>query len=162
MNAGPYSDVKVQKFLEESFVPMKSQCFWDKQTDMMRQFNVKWTPTLVILDKRGMEHHRMIGYVPVDDLLAHIGLGRAKVFFDTDHFTNAIEAFRMVIERHPFSGPAPEAVFFLGVAEYKKSHDGLSLRRIYDRLKEKYPESEWARRAEPYSKITGHAEAASR
>ncbi|TAN44253.1 MAG: tetratricopeptide repeat protein [Nitrospirae bacterium] len=153
MNAGPYSDERVQAFLEEQFVAVKSQCFWDKQTDLMQKFNVKWTPTLVVLDKRGIEYRRIIGFVPADDLLAHLLMGKAMAMFYTEHLTNAIQGFGSVIEKYPHAGPAPEAVFFLGVAEYKKGHDPKALRKAFDTLKEKYPTSEWARRAEPYGTI---------
>ena len=158
MNAGPYSDEKVQSFLSEHFITIKSQCFWNKQTELMKQFNIKWTPTLFVLDKRGIKHHRVLGYVPVDDLLAHLWLGRGKVFFDADNFTLAIDSFRTIIERHPDAGVSPEAVYLLGVAEYKKNHDSSALRRAYDTLRERYPQSEWFRRAEPYSTIPAFAE----
>jgi len=39
------------------------------------------------------------------------------------------------------------------VAEYKHTHDAKALRRAYDTLKAKYPQTEWARRADPYSAI---------
>jgi thioredoxin-related protein len=161
MNAGPYSDEKVQKFLEEHFIPLKSQCFFDKPTELMEQFIVKWTPTLIIHDKFGKEHHRMVGYVPVDDLMVHLDFGRAKVFFDTDHFSNAVQIFNSIVELHPRADVAPEVIFYLGVAGYKKNHDASALRKAYDALQAKYPQSEWARRAAPYSVIpeSAHAEA---
>lgn len=157
MNAGPYSNERVQKFLEDYFIPVKSRCFFDKPTELMRQFIITWTPTLIIHDKEGREHHRMVGYVPVDDMLPHLSLGRAKVFFDRNRFREAIKALETVIDLYPDAGPTPEAVFYLGVAEYKSAHDASALRRAYDTLKTGFPRSEWTRRAEPYSAIPLHA-----
>jgi len=37
--------------------------------------------------------------------------------------------------------------------EYKKTHKASALRRTYDTLTENYPQSEWARRGQPYSEI---------
>lgn len=153
MNAGPYSDEKVQRYIEEEFVPLKSQCFWDKQTELMKKFMIKWTPTFLVHDSQGIEHYRFIGYVPVDDFLAHLGLGRGKVFFDRDRYSEAVDQFKSVIEEHAGAGVTPEAVYLLGVAGYRKTHDAKALRRIYDTLTEKYPQSEWARRAGPYADI---------
>jgi hypothetical protein len=153
MNTGPYSDEKVQKFLEEQFVPIRSQCFWDKPTEPMQRFTVKWTPTFLVLDADGKEHHRFVGYVPPDDLFANLGLGKAKILYDSDRMAEAMTQFQVVIDRHPDAGATPEAVFLLGVAGFKKDHDAKSLRRAYEALKAKYPQSEWARRAEPYSAI---------
>ncbi len=153
MNTGPYSDEKVKKFLEEQFVPVRSQCFWDKPTEPMQRFGIKWTPTFLVLDADGKEHHRFVGYVPPDDLFANLGLGKGKLLYDNDKMAEAMVQFQTVIDRHPDAGPTPEAVFLLGVAGYKHGHDAKALRRAYDALKAKYPQSEWARRADPYSAI---------
>lgn len=153
MNAGPYSDEKVQKFIEEEFIPLKSQCFWDKRTELMKKFDIIWTPTLLIHDSEGKEHYRFVGYVPIDDFLAHLKLGKGKVFFNHYRYVEAIAQFKAVIEQHPNAGVTPEAIFFLGVAAYRKTHDAKALRRVYDTLTSKYPQSEWARRAQPYSQI---------
>ncbi|MBI5341757.1 MAG: thioredoxin fold domain-containing protein [Deltaproteobacteria bacterium] len=153
MNTGPYSDEKVRKFLQEQFIPLRSECFWDKPTEPMQRFGIKWTPTFLVLDPDGKEHHRFVGYVPSDDLIANLGLGKGKIFYDTDRMAEAIMRFQAVIDRHPNAGATPEAVFLLGVAGYKHSHDPKELRRAYETLKAKYPQSEWTRRADPYSAI---------
>jgi len=153
MNTGPYSDEKVKKFLEEQFVPIRSQCYWDKPTEPMQRFGIKWTPTFLVLDADGKEHHRFVGFVPVDDLFANLGLGKGKLLYDTDRMAEAMVQFQTVIDRHPDAGATPEAVFLQGVAGFKDTHDPKALRRAYDSLKAKYPQSEWARRADPYSAI---------
>jgi hypothetical protein len=153
MNTGPYSDEKVQKYIAEEFIPVKSQCFWDKRTELMKQFDVAWTPTLLVHDSTGKEHHRIVGFVPVGDFLAHLKLGKAKMFFNRFRFAEALDSFTSVIEQHPEAGAVPEAVFFLGVASYWKSHDPKGLRRAYDTLAARFPQSEWARRAKPYQQI---------
>jgi hypothetical protein len=153
MNTGPYSDEKVQRFLEEQFVPIRSQCFWDKPTGPMQRYGVTWTPTFLVLDADGKEHHRFVGYVPPDDLFANLGLGKGKLLFDSGRLPDAIAQFRTVIDRHPDAGATPEAAFLLGAAGYRHTQDPKELRRAYETLKAKYPQSEWARRADPYSAI---------
>ena len=153
MNTGPYSDEKVQNYLQEEFIPVKNECFWDRRTEAMKQFNISWTPTLLVLDATGREHHRMVGFVPSDDFLAHLKLGKGKVFLDRFRFADALKEFTAVIEQHPTAGVIPEAVFFLGVAEYWSTHDPKGLRRAYDTLVARFPQSEWARRAQPYGQI---------
>jgi hypothetical protein len=153
MNAGPYSDKKVQEYLQAEFIPVKSQCFWDKRTDAMKRFIVSWTPTLIVLDAQGKEHHRIVGFVPTDDFMANLKLGKGKEFFDRFRFADANKAFRALIEQHPNAGVVPEAVFYTGVTDYWSSHDPKGLRRAYDTLTARFPQSEWARRAEPYGQI---------
>lgn len=153
MNTGPYSEEKVQKYLQSEFIPVKSQCFWDTRTEMMKLFDVTWTPTLLVLDSSGKEHHRTVGYVPSNDLLAQLKLGIGKSYFDRFRFAEAGEAFGSVIEQHPGAGAVPEAIFFHGVAGYWKTHDPKALRQAYDMLIARHPASEWARRAAPYEQI---------
>jgi len=153
MNAGPYSDEKVQKFIEQEFVPLKSQCFWKERTELMKQFDIAWTPTFLIQDSGGKVHGKLVGYIPSDDFLAQLKLGKGMVFLERERQEGAAKWFDMVVKEHPNAGAAPEAVFFLGVAEYKKTHKASALRQVYDSLIEKYPQSEWARRAQPYSAI---------
>ncbi len=153
MNTGPYSNEKVQKFIMGNFIPLKSQCFWDKPTELMQKFEIKWTPTLIVHDPEGKEHHRMVGYLPVEDLIAQLILAKGKIYFDSDRYAEAIAQSQTVVDQYPNTGAAPEAIFFLGVAEYKRTHDSKFLRQIYDQLAAKYPQSEWARRAEAYSEI---------
>ncbi|HEX9614292.1 MAG TPA: tetratricopeptide repeat protein [Bacteroidota bacterium] len=154
MNTGPYSDEKTQQYIEKEFIPLKSQVNWKNRTELMKTFSIKWTPTFLVQDSEAAVHERFVGFVPVDDLLARLGLGKGKVFFNQDHYAQAIEQFRSVVEQHPASGSAPEAVFLLGVSEYWKTHKLAALRRIYDTLIAQYPQSEWARRAMPYSGIS--------
>jgi hypothetical protein len=153
MNAGPYSDEKVQKFIEEEFIPLKSQCFFDKRTELMKKFDIKWTPTFLIHDSEGKEHYRFVGFVPFDDFLAHLKFGKGMIFFNHYRYDEAIAKFKTVIEQHPNAGLTPQAIYYLGVAGYLKTHDAKELRRVYDTLTSKYPQSEWARRSQPYSQI---------
>jgi hypothetical protein len=153
MNTGPYSDEKVQNYLQEEFIPVKSKCFWDKRTEAMKQFGVSWTPTLIVLDGTGREHHRVVGFVPSDDFLAHLKLGKGKLLFDRFRFADALKEFAAVIAEHPNAGVVPEALFYQGVAEYWHTHDPKGLRRAYDLLVDRFPQSEWARRAGPYAQI---------
>ena len=153
MNTGPYSDEKVQRFIEERFLPVRSECDWDHPTPLMEKYGIKWTPTFLVHDSGGKEHHRFVGYVPTDDLFAQLGLGIGKIFYDSDRLDDAIRQFQTVIERHPGAGATPEAIFLRGVAEYKHTQDAKALRRVYEVLSASYPQSEWARRAQPYSAI---------
>ena len=153
MNAGPYSDEKVQKFIEKEFIPLKSQCFFDNRTELMKKFEIKWTPTLLIHDSEGKEHYRFVGFVPIDDFFAHLKFGKGMMFFNHYRYAEAIDQYKAVIEQHPNAGVTPQAIYYLGVSEFLKTHDAKALRRIYDSLTSKYPQSEWARKAQPYAQI---------
>ena len=41
MNTGPYSNEKVQAFVLEQFIPVRSQCYWDKPTPLMQRLGIR-------------------------------------------------------------------------------------------------------------------------
>lgn len=117
---------------------------------LAKEFEVKWTPGLLFLDKNRKAHHLIIGFLPPEELIPAILLGVGKTFFDSNEFQRAIEALNEVMERHPSSHAAPEAVYFRGVSQYKKTHSAEPLKQVYEKLQAEYPETEWAERAAPY------------
>ena len=153
MNTGPYSEPPVTAFINEHFVPVRTECNWDTPTGWMRRFDIQWTPTFLVHDPEGKEHHRFVGYSPSDDLLGQLWLGKAKIEYDAGRPGEAILLFEKVLALHPAAGAAPEAAFLRGVAAYKRTNDPKELRRAYEALIAKYPGSEWSRRAEPYAAI---------
>ena len=68
---------------------------------MVNRFGVKWTPTLIVLDPDQREHHRFTGYLPPEDFIAQIMLGKGKAEFDLDHFEQAIQCFQEILSGIP-------------------------------------------------------------
>jgi len=153
MNAGPYSDPALVSFLNEQFIPVRTFGDPENPSEPMLRNDVKWTPTFFLKDAEGKTHHWFVGYVPSADLFGHLWLGKAKILYNGGRYAEAVPVFDTVLTRYPDSGPAPEAAFLRGVSSYKATHDPAELRKTYDLLVSRYPKSEWARRAEPYSAI---------
>jgi len=153
MNTVTYSQHAVRDFLVENCIPVRSQCDFTHFTAMMKRYQVKWTPTFVILDPDGREHHRMVGFLPPEDFMAQVQLGKAKLYYDQDRLDKAASEFQIVIERFPKTAAAEEAVFLLGVAGYKRSHQAGELRKAWEKLSRDYPQSEWTRKAKVYSTL---------
>lgn len=153
MNTDTYSQDKVVDFLVENFIPVRSQCFFDHFTAMMRRYQVKWTPTFLVLDQDGREHHRVVGFLPPEDFLAQLQLGKAKLYYDQDRLDKAASEFQLVIDQFPQSAAAEEAIFLLGVAGYKRTHQAGELKKAWEKLSRDYPHSEWTKRARPYSAL---------
>ena len=120
----------------------------------MKRYAVKWTPTVIILDSGGEEHHRFVGYLPPEDFIAQIILGKGKAEFDQDNFEQAIQCFQEILVRFPKADAAPEAQYFLGVAKYKANHDPKELKLALEALQREYPNSEWTKKAQVYSLIS--------
>jgi tetratricopeptide (TPR) repeat protein len=122
---------------------------------LVKRYGVKWTPTIIILDLNGNEHHRFIGFLPPEDFAAQLILGKGKTEFDLDHFEEAMQCLQEVLVRYPKADAAPEAQYYLGVAKYKASHDPKELKLGLEVLQRDYPNSEWTKKAQPYSLIPG-------
>jgi tetratricopeptide (TPR) repeat protein len=150
MDAVTYPHEAVAEFVMSNLIPLRVQ--FDAQPHATN-FNLKWTPTLITLDTDGKEHHRTVGFLGPDEVIASLLLGIGKSHFESERFEKAIGYFDKILQNHQKSHAAPEATYLRGVARYKSTHDPKPLREAYDNLKSGYPESEWTHRAQPYSLI---------
>jgi len=120
----------------------------------VKRYAVKWTPTIIVLDSDGEEYHRFVGYLPPEDFIAQILLGKANAEFKLDHFEQAMQGFQEILVRFPNKADvAPEAQYYLGVSKYKASHDPKELKSGLEILQRDYPNSEWTKKAQVYSLI---------
>jgi len=147
MGAVTYPNTKVIEFIGNTVIPVQLQ---SNAEPMATDYNVKWTPNILILDADGKEHHRSIGFLPPPEMVAFVLAGIGRMHFDLDRFKDAISTFEKVISDFPYTGWAPEAVYFRGVALYKMTHEAQPLKEAYEKLQAHYHWSEWAKRAQPY------------
>lgn len=147
MDAVTYPQEAVIDFVSQHLIPLRIQFNEEPYTS---QFRVKWTPTLVILDHKGEEHHRTVGFFEPNQLIPSLMLGIAKAAFDTDRFETALEYLEKLLGDYPESNSAPEAIYLQGVNLYKSTKDPKPLKAAYEKLADAYPESEWTNRAYPY------------
>jgi thiol-disulfide isomerase/thioredoxin len=104
-----------------------------------------WSPTLVVLDPRGTEVRRLVGYVPPDELVAELELGRALV--ELLHGRSPVARERLAALGAGDTSVAAEATYWEGVAAWKLG--GLpELVPVWDRIGERFPDSPWAARAD--------------
>jgi hypothetical protein len=147
MGAVTYPDQQVAQFVTEMMVPIQVL----SDSALADEFKVKWTPTIVVLDYYGKEHHRTVGFFPPGEFIPSLILGIGMIDFDADQFNEAIIRFDRLLGDFPQSKAAPEALYHRWVSCFKASHDANYLKEAYVRLKAGYPDSEWTQRAEPYS-----------
>jgi outer membrane protein assembly factor BamD (BamD/ComL family) len=105
------------------------------------------------LDSDGEQHRRFVGYLFPEDFIAQIILGKGMVEFDLDRFERAMQCFQEVLVRYPRADAAPEAQYYLGVSKYKASQNAKELKLGLEALQRDYPNSEWTKKAQPYSLI---------
>lgn len=152
MGAVTYPNEGVAKFVDLNFVPVQVET---SNKDLVEKYNVSWTPAILVLDSDGKEHYRSVGFLQPDVFIATFELGKARYYLDLEQFAEARALLEELVERCPVPEVLPEAIYFHGVATYKQTHDVKPLKKAYETLSAKYPQSEWAKRAEPYKLIPG-------
>ena len=122
-----------------------------ERKDMFDRFRAQWTPTQLVVDAEGHEIHRIEGFLPTGDFLVQLELGRARADFSARRYRDAERRFRAIVDRHAGSTWAPEARYWAGVSAYKESRDSALLRATAVALRERWPDSEWTRKASVWS-----------
>jgi hypothetical protein len=82
MGAVTYPKAEVVEFIEQNLVPLQVL----SDAPMAKDFNLQWTPTLIVLDTNGKEHHRAIGFLPPEELILMLVLGSKH--FDNQQFSD--------------------------------------------------------------------------
>jgi outer membrane protein assembly factor BamD (BamD/ComL family) len=113
----------------------------------MERFNAQWTPTILLLGPDAKEHHRIEGFLEVDDFLSQLTLGLGKIAFAEREWDRAARWFDEVLERYASTDAAPEAQYWRGVTRYKATNDPGALAATTAAFKERYADSTWAKKA---------------
>lgn len=144
-----YSDPRVVKFIGENFVPVRVHVREqrDAYQRLGERYNALWTPTILVIDQRGEERHRIEGFLAADDFLAQLALGLAHSAFKAGDFATAERWFRQVVDTYPSSEAAPEALYWAGVSQYKGTGDAAALKETARQFEHRYKETSWATRA---------------
>ena len=115
-----------------------------------RRFDVFWTPTVLVVDPEGKERWRLEGYLPKEEFQAHLEMGLARVALARKDWAEAESRYGALVDNHPGSKYAPQAVYYRGVSKYSASHDSADLAATAEVLKRSYEGSDWQLRSLPW------------
>lgn len=149
MGAVTYPDEKVSLYVENEFIPLR-QPPDGKTADA---YHLRWTPTLLVLDGQGHEHHRLVGFLRPEHFVPTLMLMKGKTRFAHARFEESLTLFNQILEEYPGSFPAPEALYLGAVSRYRLEKDTNILKEAQQDITARYPDSEWAQRMWPYSKL---------
>lgn len=138
-----YPDPEVSTFIVENFVPARAHV--KTEGHVFERFNAQWTPTILVLDEKGREHHRIEGFLEAPDFLAQLRLGLAHLKRAKQDFAGARQIYDDIAGGN--SDSAAEAVYWSGVSQYKGSGDAGALSATEASLRGRFPESTWAKKA---------------
>jgi hypothetical protein len=132
-------------FINDQFAPASVSI--KKTPAAFHRFEVLWTPTVLLLDSIGKERHRIEGYLPRAEFAAQLELGLARIAFMHKKWDEAERRYRNIVQQYGSSPTAAEAIYWSGVASYKRTIDHTVLRLISRELEQHFPNSLWARKA---------------
>jgi hypothetical protein len=144
-----WPDERVVRFVNENFSPARVHVKDDADAFKRygERYNAQWTPTVLELDPNGEELYRVEGFLPVDDFLAQLMLGRAHMDFKQGKWAEAEKRFREIVDKLPNSDAAAEALYWAGVSRYKGTNDAAALNETAKAFKQRYKESSWAKKS---------------
>jgi hypothetical protein len=144
MDTVTYPHADVARALSERFVPVRIEI--QQQPQLAQKFDPFWTPALRFADWRGTVFYRAEGYYPPQLFLALLDIGEAQVRLRRTQADAAATILQRALDRDPHGALAPEVAYWHAVARYRATNDGTILHDEWDRLKERYPDSLWAKK----------------
>jgi len=139
-----YPDERVAGFIREQFLPVRAHVKTDQ--DVFARFNAQWTPTILVVDGKGVEHHRIEGFLPAPDFLAQLKLGVAHAARARSDWATA-EQFYDELSQDESSDVAAEAVYWRGVSQYKATHDPSHLGATAAALRDRFGGNAWTKKS---------------
>jgi len=146
MDAVTYPNEEVRDFINTKVIPLRIPA---DQKPTAGDYDIQWVPAVMIVDQNGKEHHRTIGFMPPDELIASILLGVGNAHCNHGRFSAALECYKQIINQYPRSHSVQEAIFQTGVSRYKSTNNPEPLMEAYEKLYEEYPDDRWTKRASP-------------
>ncbi len=138
-----YPEPAVAGTINNSYVPLQINTKEGYAKLVVERYRQVWTPDLRILDADGFEYYRWNGYLPPFEFLPQLLVAEAHARFRQKKVSVAADVYNDVIERFPTSRVAPEAAYYAAVANYRTSKDSADLMKGWEKLRNRYPASDW-------------------
>jgi hypothetical protein len=148
LEAESYADEGVAGFIDANFLPVESHI--KEHPAWFHRFGAIWTPTILILDSKGRERHRIEGYLPKEEFQAQLEMGLGRLAFEEKKWPDAERIYGEVVETYPKTSSVPEARYWRAVSRYKRTSDHTVLGQVAQELHATAPESIWTKKASPW------------
>jgi len=101
MDAVTYPDPRTVEFVNRHLIALRVST--GSAGPLPGRFNVKYTPTIVIVDEDGREHDRVVGFLPPEEFVPSIALGIGKALFNRGECGRAVGIFDGILSDYPGS-----------------------------------------------------------
>ena len=135
-------------FIDANFLPVEAHI--KEHAGWFHRFDVTWTPTVLVLDAKGVERYRIEGYLPKEEFQAQLEMGLGRIAFKEKRWAEAEQIYGEVVQEYPKCSSVPEARYWRAVSQYKRTKDHAALEQVAHELNQNEPESVWAKKALPW------------
>lgn len=151
LEATTYQDPRVATTLNEEFIPVLYNA--RQPDDNFERLNGMaayiFSPVLIIRAADGAELRRTTGYLPPEDMLLELQLGLGLNALHKREWEAAFHLLDVGVREHVTARNLPEALWWRGVAAYRKSGNSLlELAEAWAPLVREHRETAWADRAD--------------
>lgn len=146
-----FRDENVLRVIERETAPVI--CNISEQNEMAKKFHVDWTPAFVITDEEGNELERWVGFLPPQDFIPQLLLSKGLAAFHLNRLEESILLLEELVDEYPHSELVPEAEYFLGAANFRKTGETEKLAEVCHSLMITHPESPWTKRCSIWSRL---------
>lgn len=130
------------EFVHEHFIPVKINV--REQPKIARQFNILWTPTLVMLDRQEFRLRQSVGFLPPDELIPELLMALAMNQIRIGSPQNAAVILEELQADYQEAKLIPEALYWRGISIFFANQDKSELFENWKRIALTYPDSQWA------------------
>ncbi len=138
-----YPETTVAALITQHTVPLQFNNQEEKNKPVVDRYHHVWTPDIRILTADGEDLYHWNGYLPPFEYAPQLLAGVAHAKLRLRDYDGAVQLYEEVVKRYPTSIVAPEALYFLAVARYRKSGDSSDLLKGWHRLETRFPASPW-------------------
>ncbi|MCZ7608972.1 MAG: thioredoxin family protein [Ignavibacterium sp.] len=134
-----YPDPKVEKEINEWFVPLKLDIIKDRE--VRRNFGAYWTPSIYFIDSNGNSYYHFNGFLPPEEFRIVLRLGLTETIMPRGRYDDIIKIIDLDIEDFKNNSSFPKLLLQRELARYIKTKDNSILRQTLKDIQKDFPYS---------------------
>lgn len=134
-----YPDPKVEKEINDWFIPLKLDIIKDRE--VRKSFGAYWTPAIYFVDSNGNSFYHFNGYLPPKEFRIILRLGLTETIMPRGRYDDIINIIDHNIEDFKDSSLLPKLLLQRELARFIKTKDNSKLKETLKDIQIKFPQA---------------------
>lgn len=134
-----YPDQKVEKDINEWFIPLKLDIIRDRE--VRRNFGAYWTPSIYFVDSKGNAYYHFNGYLPPEEFRIILRIGLTETIMPRGRYDDIINIIDQDIDDFKNNSLLPKLLIQRELARYIKTKDNSLLRKTLKEVQKDFPDT---------------------